>query len=274
MCKKVNMGRPKKSNKLSDVEHAKKYRAKNLDLIRTKDALRKRNAREKLKNNKNAYEEYKRKDRERKSKTSKASASMETTPTLETPAQAPTQDTPSSSTQAFNSNATLARSVKKASQALPRSPRKRTTVIHKLVEGLSPGQRKNLNKKFRRKSGDVHAGGRRPVFDDDKKKFLIKFLEGADISYTMPGRKDQVYVGKDKDGKSLYHAKHYLLWTVSDLVDLLNNSDSEGSFAAKFNERVKFSSLYRFIRSVNICISQDKSQKYHACVINVRTLSC
>ena len=148
MCKKVNMGRPKKSNKLSDVERAKKYRAKNLDLIHTKDALRKRNAREKLKNNKNAYEEYKRKDRERKSKTSKASASMETTPTLETPAQAPTQDTPSSSTQAFNSNATLARSVKKASQALPRSPRKRTTVIHKLVEGLSPGQRKNLNKKF------------------------------------------------------------------------------------------------------------------------------
>ena len=141
------MGRPKKSNKLSDVERAKKYRAKNLDLICTKDALRKRNAREKLKNNKNAYEEYKRKDRERKSKTPKASASMETTPTLETPAQAPTQDTPSS-TQTFNLNATLARSVKKASQALPRSPRKRTTVIYKLVEGLSPGQRKNLNKKF------------------------------------------------------------------------------------------------------------------------------
>ena len=146
---------------------------------------------------------------------------METTPTLETPAQAPTQDTPSSSTQAFNWNAILARSVKKASQALPQSPRKRTTVIHKLVEGFSPGQRKNLNKKFRLKSGDVHVGGRHPVFDDDKKKFLIKFLEGADISYTMPGRKDQVYVGKDKDGESLYHAKHYLLWTVSDLMDLI-----------------------------------------------------
>ena len=56
MCKKVNMGRPKKSNKSSDVEHAKKYRAKNFDLICTKDALQKRNAREKLKNNKNAYE--------------------------------------------------------------------------------------------------------------------------------------------------------------------------------------------------------------------------
>ena len=76
MCKKVNMGRPKKSKKLSNVEHAKKYRAKNLDLIRTKDALRKRNGREKQKNNKNAYEEYKRKGRERKSKTSKTSASM------------------------------------------------------------------------------------------------------------------------------------------------------------------------------------------------------
>ena len=142
------MGRPKKSNKLSDVECAKKYKTKYLDLICTKDALQKKNAREKLKNNKNAYEEYKRKDRERKSKTSKASASMETTPTLETPAQAPTQATPSSSAQAFNSKATLARSVKKASQALPQSSRKRTTVIHKLVEGLSHGQRKKLNKKF------------------------------------------------------------------------------------------------------------------------------
>ena len=66
----------------------------------------------------------------------------------------------------------------------------------------------------------------------------------------MPRRKDQVYVGKDKDSKSLYHAKHYLLWTVSNLVDLLNNSDSEGSFAAKFNETVKFSSLCRFIKCV------------------------
>ena len=250
MCKKVKMGRPKKSNESFNVERAKKYRAKNLDLIHTKDAVRKRNAREKLKNNKNAYEQYKRKVRERKSKTSKASASMETTPTLETTAQAPTQDTPSSSTQALSLNVTLARSVKKATQALPRSPRKRTTVIHKLVEGLPSGQRKNLDQKFRRKSGDVHADGRRPVFDNDKENFLIKFLEGADISYTVQERKDQVYVGKDKDGKSLYHAKHYLLWTVSDLVGLLNNSDSEGSFAAKFNERVKFSSHYRFIKSV------------------------
>ena len=67
---------------------------------------------------------------------------------LEIPAQAPTQDTPSSSTKAFNLNATLARSVKKASQALPQSPRKRTTVIHKLVKKLSPGQRENLKKKL------------------------------------------------------------------------------------------------------------------------------
>ena len=33
-------------------------------------------------------------------------------------------------------------------------------------------------------------------------------------------------------------------------MDLLNNSDNEGSFAAKFNERVKFSSLHKFIKSV------------------------
>ena len=72
------MGRPKNSNKSSDVEHAKKYRAKNLDLSCIKDALQKRNAREKLKNNKNTYEAYKRNDRERKSKTSTGNTSTST----------------------------------------------------------------------------------------------------------------------------------------------------------------------------------------------------
>ena len=37
MCKNVNNGRPRKSNKLSDVERAKKHRAKNLDLICIKE---------------------------------------------------------------------------------------------------------------------------------------------------------------------------------------------------------------------------------------------
>ena len=56
MCKKVNMGRPRAIN-YPMLSVQKSTEQKNLDLIRTKDALQKRNAREKLKNNKNAYEE-------------------------------------------------------------------------------------------------------------------------------------------------------------------------------------------------------------------------
>ena len=44
----------------------------------------------------------------------------------------------------------------------------------------------------------------------------------------MPGRKDQVYIGKC-NGKSEYKTKHYLLGTLKDLLGILNRENTVDS---------------------------------------------
>ena len=38
----------------------------------------------------------------------------------------------------------------------------------------------------------------------------------------MPGRKDQVYIGKGLDGQPMQEPKHYLLWTLREILAMLN----------------------------------------------------
>lgn len=89
--------------------------------------------------------------------------------------------------------------------------------------------------------------GRPLALNDTEKEFVINFLEFEDISYALPGRKDQVYIGKS-DGKRMYKAKHYLLWSLKDLLGLLNQENSVESFVSKFGRVMKFSTLYRIIK--------------------------
>ena len=88
--------------------------------------------------------------------------------------------------------------------------------------------------------------GCHPSLSDEKKKFLLAFLKSEGMSYTMPGRKDQVYVGKDENGKRMYKAKHYLLWTLREILN--HELCSENSFKTKFNETLTFSTPYRFVK--------------------------
>ena len=91
--------------------------------------------------------------------------------------------------------------------------------------------------------------GQQIILSEEKKEFLLTFLKSEGISYSMPGRKDQVYIGKGLDGQCLYKPKYYLLWTLGEILAMLNEELwNENSFKSKFKETLKFSSLYRFIK--------------------------
>ena len=189
----------------------------------------------------------------------KATAPAQSTPTLPqdmgmTPNQGQTM-TPNqacsdtnSTTPPFSNKASLHRSMNKARQALPKSPWKKTKVIQCLIHNLSPSSRGNLSKMMKWQP-EPSSKGRHPSLSDEKKEFLLAFFKSEGMSYTMPGRKDQVYVGKDENGRQMYKAKHYLLWTLREILSMLNQElCSENSFKTKFNETLTFSTLYRFVK--------------------------
>ena len=102
--------------------------------------------------------------------------------------------------------------------------------------------------------------GHPKVFSDDQKKFLLQFLEPPDISYTLQGRKDQVYMSKNAKGDKQYQAKHYLLSQIRDLVDILNrnsHTDELASYKSSFEAEVNFSSLLDSSKSRNTFYQQD-----------------
>ena len=217
----------------------------------------KRLHRSKLKVDPKAYKESLKKDRQRKKVKATTPAQftatlpqdMEMTPNqgqTVTPNQARSDS--NSTTPPFSNKASLHRSMNKARQALPKSPRKKTKVIQCLIHNLSPSSRGNLSKMMRWQP-EPSSKGCHPSLSDKKKEFLLAFLKSEGMSYTMPGRKDQVYVGKDENGKRMYKAKHYLLWTLREILSMLNRElCSENSFKTKFNETLTFSTLYRLFK--------------------------
>ena len=61
----------------------------------------------------------------------------------------------------------------------------------------------------------------------DEVEWLRVFLERPDITYTLPGMKDQKYTGK-VNGESTFVQRCYLLWTLGKIVDVLNGLPSTG----------------------------------------------
>ena len=49
---------------------------------------------------------------------------------------------------------------------------------------------------------------------------LDDFLSQNCISFTLPGRNNQMYVGKDVQGESQFKPKMYILWTFSELASV------------------------------------------------------
>ena len=69
-------------------------------------------------------------------------------------------------------------------------------------------------------------------------------MERPDITYTNPGRRDQKYIGKE-NGKSKFVPIRYLLWTLRDLLDMINGcslvaQEKFGSFVDIFDKKTNF----------------------------------
>ena len=93
----------------------------------------------------------------------------------------------------------------------------------------------------------------------EEKEFLLTFLKSEGISYIVPGRKDQVYIGKGPDGQHMYKPKYYLLWTLREVQEMLNEElYNENSLKSRFKETLKFSSFYHFIKENKEIYYQQK----------------
>ena len=83
---------------------------------------------------------------------------------------------------------------------------------------------KNLASKYQIRIQLKETRGRpRKNLSDDKKAWLIEVLGRSDLTYTNPGRADNVYIGKI-DGERQYLPRQYLLWSLKDLHDILNGT--------------------------------------------------
>ena len=65
------------------------------------------------------------------------------------------------------------------------------------------------------------------------------------MKYAIPGRKDNVYIGKI-DGEKTFVQKRYLFWNLRDALNMINTG--EKSYASEFGEALSFSCFYNFIK--------------------------
>ena len=73
---------------------------------------------------------------------------------------------------------------------------------------------------------------------------ILDFLKSEGMTYTMTARKEQAYIEKYENNVCQYKSKHYLLWTLKEMLSMLNiDSPNEYSFFIKFREKIKFSTF-------------------------------
>ena len=87
---------------------------------------------------------------------------------------------------------------------------------------------------------------------DETKEKLDSFLSRNYVSFTLPDRNHQVYVGKDVNGDRQCRTKKYLLWTYQELVGLLQTKDDEELSS------ITFSTLYRYVSPKKEYVGRSK----------------
>ena len=125
-----------------------------------------------------------------------------------------------------------------ANNFLPESPHKKAEVIEKLAEKYKVTF--NFKKSAR--------GRPRKDLNKEEKRRLNKFLAQADLTYTNPGRKDNVYIGKE-NRERICKQRLYLLWNLRDIIDIANGTkkiETANSFIKTFNKSLTFCSYTIF----------------------------
>ena len=159
----------------------------------------------------------------------------------DTPSSSPSSCRSSSSQcRSFSNKQSLHLSLSLADTHLPKIPHKKAEVIKTLVE------------KYQVKFQIQKCARGRPRKDlkEEKRNWLIVFLAQSGITYTNPGQKDNVYIGK-KDGKRYYKQRLYLLWNLRDLLGITNGTGKinvPNSFHQTFDKLLTFSQLYDFLK--------------------------
>ena len=219
--------------------YCQQYRQKNKEKYRKRDAERKTYERAKLKlTNPELYELKKAEDRDRAKLYRMRKKLNLINPEKDTTNENENNPAPSTS---FTTKQALSRSVNKVQKALPFSPRKKSEVIGKLAQKLQ--LRIAPKGKRGRKSNDL---------SDEQIAWIEEFLNRSDVTYMNPGRKDNVYIGK-VNGERKYEQKRYLLWTIRDLLEIINGGNGEAIngeiFREVFDCSLTFTQLYNYLKS-------------------------
>lgn len=173
-CEVVSKNMEGKKANTTNADRCKRYREKNKESYKIKDALRKKRARLLLKTDKVKYEEQKKKDRERKELTK-----LRKKVGIDNNSDHLTPDTCQPS---FSNSAIKSRTIKRVEKVLPRSPRRKSEVIKTFASKFNV--KVKLGEKVGRKKNNL---------SDQEQQWVKEFLNRADISYTTPGRRDNVY---------------------------------------------------------------------------------
>ena len=160
----------------------------------------------------------------------------------------------------FSNKQSLHCSLSHANNFLPKSPHKRTEVIKKLAE------KHKIKFNFKKSArGRPHKD-----LNEEEKRWLIEFLARVNLTYTNPGRKDNVYIGKE-NGERIYKQKLYLLWNMRDIIDIANGTgkiEIANSFIQTFNKSLTFSQLYDFLKAHKE-YSYNKNIPHGSCLCDI-----
>ena len=182
-----------------------------------------------LKSNKTGHEEYKRKERE-----SKRTTKLRKNVLINYHQQS---EEPLGHSTFFSNAAIKSRSVKKAEKTLLKSPSRKREVITRLASKYQI--RVKFGEKLKRN---------KYLLSEEEVDRVFAFLNQPDISYTIPDRKQNVYVGTFNKVRK-FAQKRYLLWTMREILEIINGSklleSSEGdNFCFKFGKDITFRQLY------------------------------
>ena len=96
------------------------------------------------------------------------------------------------------------------------------------------------------------------ALSDKEKEWFLNFFDRPDITCINPGRKDNVYIGKE-NGIRRYVQKRYLLWKLRALLSIVIGVDIEGmvmteTYRDSLGYELSFTSLYESVLCENVCL--------------------